>query len=398
MKKTLGINHEAVLRDLLNETPAAAMERERSVFDAAAAKTSKRVVLCGAGNLGRRIAALLLADAFQVLAFADNNTSKWGSVVDGVQVLSPSDAAQRFGDSAVFVICIWHPSATSGISQFERQLTGLGCKCVVPFLWVVWKYADDTLPNYLWDLPSKGLLEAGDVLRAFNLMQDEYSRSEFVTQVRMRLLGDFSSVVPPASHEQYFPDDVYTRIEDECFVDCGAFDGDTIRAFYDFTRGQFRRIIGFEADPRNFSVLQENMRQLIGALDRFICHPSAVGAECGTVRFDASGNLGAHVADQGGIEVPATTLDVALQDEHPTFIKMDIEGAEPDALKGGAKVISQSRPVLAICVYHQQNHLWRIPLQIAELVPECGVFLRPYRYDGYEVVCYGVPKHRMVSR
>jgi hypothetical protein len=74
---------------------------------------------------------------------------------------------------------------------------------------------------------------------------------------------------------------------------------------------------------------------------------------------------------------------------------MDIEGAEIDALAGARRIIEKDRPVLGICVYHRQDHLWRIPLLISSLSNDYKIFLRPYSDEGWELVCYAVPINRL---
>jgi hypothetical protein len=86
---------------------------------------------------------------------------------------------------------------------------------------------------------------------------------------------------------------------------------------------------------------------------------------------------------------------VAAGEPPPTFVKMDIEGAEPAALRGAAATIREHRPALAVCVYHEQDHLWTIPLQLRAL---CGdgyrYFLRRHEPDTWDVVLYAVPSGR----
>jgi hypothetical protein len=74
---------------------------------------------------------------------------------------------------------------------------------------------------------------------------------------------------------------------------------------------------------------------------------------------------------------------------------MDIEGAEPDALAGAGGLVARHRPVLAVCVYHVQNHLWRLPLQMRALADDYRYYLRPYNEEGWDLVCYGVPAERL---
>jgi hypothetical protein len=77
---------------------------------------------------------------------------------------------------------------------------------------------------------------------------------------------------------------------------------------------------------------------------------------------------------------------------------MDIEGAEYDALLGATTIIKRDRPVLAICVYHTQSDIWRIPLLIRSIDPTYSLFLRSYDGDGLQTVVYAVPKDRVLLR
>ena len=115
-------------------------------------------------------------------------------------------------------------------------------------------------------------------------------------------------------------------------------------------------------------------------------------------RFQADGSEGAKLAADGNVVVECVPIDDLETEEPPTFIKMDIEGAELDALEGARRSIQTHRPILSICVYHKQNDLWRIPLFIHTLVEDYRLFLRPHEVDGKELVCYAVPANRLRLR
>ena len=70
------------------------------------------------------------------------------------------------------------------------------------------------------------------------------------------------------------------------------------------------------------------------------------------------------------------------------MIKMDIEGAEFDALHGAEKVIRRNKPLLAICVYHRQGDMLAIMTYLRELVPEYRFWLRHYSVLDFETVLY----------
>ena len=83
-------------------------------------------------------------------------------------------------------------------------------------------------------------------------------------------------------------------------------------------------------------------------------------------------------------------LDDVLKNKKVTFVKMDIEGAEPQALRGAENIIRTQKPRLAICIYHDLKHLWEIPFYIKNLVPEYKIYLRHHTNLEYETVCYAI--------
>jgi hypothetical protein len=98
-----------------------------------------------------------------------------------------------------------------------------------------------------------------------------------------------------------------------------------------------------------------------------------------------------------GICVECRKLDNIAWTYLPTYIKMDIEGAEPDALRGASELLRTHMPVLAVCLYHRSEHLWQVPRYIHETAPGYELFIRRYAEDCWELVCYAVPKHRLTA-
>jgi len=385
------------LEALLAESVEAAQQREAAAFDELAAPCEQRLVLFGAGGLGKRTLAGLRKIGLQPVAFADNNQALWGQLVDGVPILSPKDAAARFGRSAAFLVTIWNGRLKDRTRDRVRQLTDLGCRRVVPVGFLFWKYPDAFLPFYPLDLPHKVLLRAAEVRSAFRLWQDDLSRREYVAQVAFRLLLDFDGMSAPAVSQHYFPTDVYRLTQNEVFIDCGAFDGDTIKAFVNRMGDRFARIIAYEPDPANWRKLQRTINSMPVAAGRKIaCVHQAVGAASGTVQFNPMGTE-LSAAGSGHLEVPCVALDESLGAETPTIIKFDIEGAELGALAGARHVIQRSLPVLAVSAYHRQADLWDVPLAIAAISGDYRFFLRPHEFEGWDLVCYAAPSHRVAA-
>jgi FkbM family methyltransferase len=380
------------VQDLLAERVEVARERERRTFTDFAGPCGDSILLFGAGGLGRRCLAGLRRKGLEPLAFADSNQLLWNTEVDGLRVLSPGDAADRFGKGAVFVITIWGARAPDRMSDRVSQLQLLGCERVMPFGPLFWKYPDHVLPHYAADLPHKVIDQSHEILEAFDLLADDESRMEYVAQLRWRLFFDFDRLSPPGRDIIYLTPDLVRLRSDEVFVDCGAFDGDTLSQFLTASKNVFDRIIAFEPDPVNFARLSDSVAALPQSVkSRIDLEHCAVGAEDGRLRFSAEGAPSSHVGE-GDLVVDVVALDRYLGATQPTFIKMDIEGAEPDALSGAKEHIRSDSPTLAISCYHRQDHLWTIPRLIHSINPDYAFYLRPHDLEVWDLVCYAIPR------
>jgi hypothetical protein len=91
-------------------------------------------------------------------------------------------------------------------------------------------------------------------------------------------------------------------------------------------------------------------------------------------------------------------IDDVLAEIPPTFIKMDIEGAEAAALTGARRVVREARPILAVAAYHRQADLWELPLLVHDMGPDYRMFLRPHAGEGFDTVLYAAPPERSVGR
>ena len=292
-------------------------------------KSPSPIVIFGAGNLGRRVAR-----AVSPVLFCDNNSALWGSDCEGIPVESPDTAVQRYPD-ATFVIAIWHPSRTADMMDRVNQLRSFGAGNIISFPALFNDYADLLLPHGFWERPGY-YAEHDEDTRRVRALLDPAGREEFDRQIRLRL-GDASDQVIN-SGVQYFGENLLQLNRNEVFIDCGAYDGDTIAEFRRATGDHFARIIAFEPDPENFAAL----RSAVNGDSRITLQPYATGVRRETVRFTLSGT-GSRISSAGTCEVQTITLDEALDGIAPTCMKFDIEGSEPDALEGGRETIARHR-------------------------------------------------------
>ena len=375
--------------------------RERQAYDQIAGGV-RRVVVFGSGYLGKVIARGAQTAGLDVVAFADNSEAKQGSEVMGIPVLPPNLAVAQYNHNAVFVVGIFHSGSP------HTQLRSLGCERLVSFPLFYWRFAK-FLPEGLIGLPHRILDDSAEIAHAYDLLSDDDSREEFAAQIRWRMTLDetcLSQHQPLA--EMYFAPDLVRLSEQEVLLDGGAFDGDSIQLFLDRVNGRFRHIFALEPDPRNRLRLQSFIASHPGQIAAQISLlPYGLSNTNETVSFTVTGTMGSQITPdsipQSGGERNTESIEVRRMDDlilrsgpGPTFIKMDIEGAEPHAIEGATETIRWARPIMAVCAYHQCRHLWTLPKLLKAALPDYRIFLRRYADDCWETVYYAIPPERCI--
>jgi FkbM family methyltransferase len=371
----------------LHAEPAALEALGRDDWRRRAGADRPPLVLFGAGHLGRKVRAALAGSGFPVLAFADNDPGKQGTVLDGLPVLAPAQAAERHGDSACFLVTIWRAEGEPHrFLATEARLRELGARHVAHFAHLARVRPDGLLPHYALDRPEPMLAARDEVRAALDLFDEPRSRELFLGHALWRLTLDFGLLPEPDPGEIYFPAGLVRPGPGQVLVDAGGFDGDTCRRMLELWGEDARRIHAFEPDPGN----RRRFRDWLDTSphrDRVRLHPLALGARAGTLAFAASGTLDAAASAAGQATVACAALDQVLADDPPDFIKMDIEGAERDALLGARELLRRG-PELAVCLYHVPDHLWSIPLLLRQHLPGHRLRLRSHGTDGWELVLY----------
>lgn len=225
--------------------------------------------------------------------------------------------------------------------------------------------------------------------QVYNLLADEVSKRHFAQVVQFRLTMDVEHMrgLVLALDRQYFEDFVPMQAGD-VFVDGGGYDGQTALQFV-ARNGAYRKIHYFEPVPAMMDVSRQAMASL-----RDVCFiQKGLFSRNDRLRFDVDGGPAAGLSPTGRTEIDVVRLDDEVADP-VTFMKLDIEGAEYDAIQGAMEHIVAETPVLAVCVYHNQRDFWRIPLQILKNKDHYDVFFRHYSESIRETVMFFIPKNR----
>jgi FkbM family methyltransferase len=384
MKKNInGANQLRLRLDTIKAAKGVAGLRERlSVLwpEFSLSKLTEMVIVGAAGE-GLRLAALCSSNGIAIRAIVDDDSSKHGMSVEGIKVANVDTLNSIPREIPVIVAS--HRSLLP-----VRRLRAMGFKTVSPFMTLQMLDPVSFPPHMFHD----GLLEDLAVnLHQYealeNVLADDVSRAVLAAVIGYRMDGDPEILSPVVEWDLYGPNNLLNYGSDEVYVDGGAFDGDSIKLFIERVKGRYSRVLGFEPDPATFARLKNT----------FINEPkvepinAGLHKKEGILRFDDAGTRGSILVESGGISVPVVGLDEVLQGDRVSYIKMNIEGAEIDALQGGADSIKRWGPKLAISAYHLPNHLWKIPLEISKIREDYQIFFRQHDGGIIETVVFALP-------
>lgn len=226
------------------------------------------------------------------------------------------------------------------------------------------------------------------ILNMFQMLSDEKSKTVWGGVMDYRIKRRPIPRGLYSEKDQYFCRDIIRLEDGEVFVDGGAYTGDTIQQFLDTCKREkicFKRIIAFEPDKKNFRLLSK----FYGKKKKIILINKGLSREKGTLCFQEKG-VNSRLEELGEHKVSVINIDVLPECRDATFIKMDIEGAEMDALYGAKETIRRNRPKLAICIYHSDEDMIRIAEYIHHLVPEYQLYIRHHSRSNVETVVYAV--------
>jgi FkbM family methyltransferase len=309
------------------------------------------------------------------------------TVLEGIPAIAPADycPSSELVKDAVAVITVgktrYHP-------EIIASLRTLGFQCIILAM-DIYEYHLSHAPRGFEQLgPAYFRERAADIRAAYALLADDPSREIFT-----KVLHTHVARMPvPIHHEpiedQYFPRDLVLSRGIARVINCGAYDGDTVRQLH-ARHGKIEALICLEPDADNFTRLCAYLAGQAGQLaNSVMAFPCGVWRDDTQLRFGGGQRINSSICDDGAVVIQCVALDHVIPDFHPTYINMDIEGAEPEALRGAAGLIQRDRPDLGICVYHRPEHLWEIALYLHGLNLDYRFYLRNYTGFPAETVLY----------
>lgn len=342
----------------------------------------KPLVLYGAGIFCKTIVDFCYEYDIKINAICDSY--KRGTYGDtGLEIISPTQLTEEF-QSANIVIC---SQRFDFADEIRKQLISLGFSETQIFLPTMERisfihpkeFMRHYLEGYEW---------------AYNFFSDSISKRLLLDRIRMYFIG--TKLVKTSEVPHYFDPEIIKLHSNEVFVDGGAFTGDTVEEFVRQANmghvGGYRHIYSFEPDNEAYKKAMKNLEHLNG-IDLV-----KKGLWCSdtSLEFFSDGGDGSSTFVNGvrTITVPVVSLDSFFQskpeEELPTYIKMDVEGAEKEALLGAKNIIGKKHPKLAISAYHKPEDIYELPRIIYEMDSSYRFTLRQCEDGIYETLLYAV--------
>jgi FkbM family methyltransferase len=341
-------------------------------------------ILFGAGRISRALLPRLRQQDIKPAWFVDNNPALWGQKVDGIEI-RPTTSLYEVGDRLVLIM-------TTYAMQMANACRDAGVK-----RWSWFTDIEEVFGSCAVTTPAENVLSNADIDRLSSILKGSDESLETLKRALVFCVTGDPADLPVCSPGQYFVDNLVPNHFYRYFVDCGAYDGDTLQEWIPrkanmFSSGNFK-YHAFEPDPDNYSLMSKYVANLSVELQKsVILHHCAVGDVSGQVSMVQGGDgTQLYKGVETGMTTPVVCLDEVLADEKVSVIKMDIEGFEPLALEGARGLLEKQRPALLICVYHRPEHLWTIPLWINDLGLGYKLFLRHHGTSSSETVCYAIP-------
>lgn len=378
-------NYKKIISELLNQSSFYHNKR-KSVLNLLG---NKKIILYGAGD-GLITFSVFILNRYKIKveAILDKKFKK-NQFFRGLPSYSPKNFKPTAAQKKNTVVVI-----TIGKKKYHQeiftQLRKLGFKNII--------LATGIYEYHLLH-PSKELNKQGNkyylknkkqIINALQLFNDELSCKVYTKVLQTHLFKTPISIPNSPLTNQYFPKDIKLKKGYKNFISCGAYNGDTVRQLYKKV-GKVKSIACFEPEPENFSLLTKYLRANKKKLaDSVIAFPCAVYSHETKLKFSNDYKINSMIDDHGKTVIQGVALDNVIPTFKPTFITMDVEGAEPAALKGAQGLIKENKPNLAICVYHAPNHLWEIPLYLDSLKLGYKFYFRNYTSFISETVLYAV--------
>lgn len=324
-------------------------------------KTDKPIAVYGMGNGAQRIIETLEAHGGKVSDIFASDEFVRGHSFLGFKVMKYAEICEKYED---FIVVLGFATHLDSVLDRIRQIS-------------------TQHPVFAPDVPvAGGGLFTIDYVKeneekfdfVYSRLADDESRRIYLDIINFKISGKTEYLFNSFCSKDAIYRDILKLKDNETIVDLGAYDGDTIKEFTDFTKGKYKHIYALEPDAKNYKKLKRNTADM----KKITAFNMGAWDKKDILIFDKKAGRNSKLSSEG-IPVEVTDID-SLIDDNVTMIKMDIEGAEFHALEGAKKMIDIYKPKLYVCAYHRNEDLFSLPIKILQLNENYKIYFRHSRY------------------
>lgn len=324
-------------------------------------KTKEPIIMYGTGNGADKVTDILESRKIKLSGVTASNTFVRNRSFRGFPVMPLSHFEEVFSNFTVIVTFGTQiPEVMENIYNIAQRH-----RVLVPCVPVIGTRVFDK---------AFALENAEKIQTAYNLLADDFSKEIYRGYVNFLYGGDLDTLKKITTPESEAFVNILNLSENETYIDIGAYRGDTVDTFLEYSGGRYNKIICAEPDTKTYKKLIDHCEKL----NNFKAFNAAVTNIDGVVGFsDLHGRQSALGGDKPTNSVSLNTL---CENAEPTYIKIDSEGCEYDILNGGRDILVKHAPKLNVAAYHKSEDIFELPILINSINPSYKIHLRHHPY------------------
>lgn len=337
-------------------------------------------IIYGASVYAYVLYKYLTAKGIEVNQFAVDKAYKTADEYMDISLVAIEDLLPNIEEYNVFVGVANYPAVVERFASMG--ITGLYVIDVPDFLNIPRSFMDQRFVQE----------HEQQLQHTYELFDDELSKQTFIAAINTKLNDDLSFIKPFVRPDHlYFTKTEFPVGDNETLLDVGGYNGDSIRDFYKITNSSFNKIISLEPFPKMYEQLKDTISEL-GIRNRCIAVQSGAWNEKATLSFaNTEAEIDSKITQHGGQQIEVDTIDniLAQLSMGVSYIKMDINGAEFNALSGARRTIKTNSPRIAVKL-HVKEDFYRLPILLKDIAPDIKLYLRQRNFMSMMLVVYGV--------
>ncbi len=353
------------------------------------------VVIYGGGYMARIVMNLLIAEGIRIRYIIDDNEAVQGTSIENIKIISCPEfcsMAREYEQAAVILTTIYGKAVLKKLNHLPQiQVYEL-------YDWyneLIGK--DNEIANMVQE-PNR----IQEMKKQLEILKDKWADEEsgnvfegLLHYLETRDLNYIAEI--GTDYEQYFIPEVKTAVRKGGgllnILDGGAYRGELLQALKNNDIG-FDKWYCFEADAENYEILLKRAKEE-GLSEQQICINKGLWSDSQKLFFEeGEGTASRIVSYETEYVIDTISIDDYFGEGKCNYIKMDIEGAELPALKGGINLIKRERPILAISIYHSLEDFWKIPQYLMMNLDNYRYYVRHHALIFCETVLYAIPNEK----